>query len=192
MDSTVSRAVQLGLLVSMLSQFALEPAAQVGASVASEGMALVRVQEITKLLEFKDHMILYPFSCSDGTIVFSRGRTDWSGRISLWQLAADGSGAKPLLAEELPSDATRAACSPDSRSVVFRLGPNRKGGFDTPGQVWVLDRASGEIRVISDGSKGSNFYSVWSPQGNWLLVQRFQRHKDAEDADLLRVWLDGR
>ena len=192
LDSTVSRAVQLGLLVSMLSLFTLESAAQAGASAPSKGTALVRVQETTKLFEFKDHMVSYPSSCSDGTIVFSRGRTDWSGKMSLWQLPADGSEAKPLFAEELPSDATRAVCSPDSRSVVFRLGPNRKGGFDTPGQVWVLDRASGEIHVISDGSKGSNFYSVWSPQGNWLLVQRFQREKDAGDADLLRVWLDGR
>lgn len=192
MDSTVSRTVQLGLLAAMLSLLTLESAAQAGASVPSEGTALVRVQETTKLLDFKDHSVSYPFSCSDGTIVFSRRRADWTGKISLWQLPANGSEAKPLFAEELPSDATRAVCSPDSRSVVFRLGPNRKGGFDTPGQVWVLDRASREIRVISDGSKGSNFYSAWSTQGNWLLVQRFQRHKDAEDADLLRVWLDGR
>ena len=152
---------------------------------------LVRAQAARKLIGLDEYVISYPFACSDGTIVFSRVRTDWSDKWTLWEIPAHGGEAKSLIREELPSDATRSVCSPDSRHVVFRLGPNRKGGFDTPGQVRVLDRRTGEIRTLTDGSKGSDFYSVWGPQSEWLVVQRFSFDKDDEDADLWRVWLDG-
>jgi len=89
----------------------------------------------------------------------------------LWlaDLSVSG-GLKPLLQE--PQEDIAPVWSPDGEWIAFgRKRIDRQGGFTS--QVWLYEVATGSLRQITDDPEYNSARFRWSPDGNRLLMQRY-------------------
>lgn len=108
----------------------------------------------------------YTVAADGMTIVYAALRQD--GGSDLWEVAADGSDAHPLLV--CPEAACSGAVwSPDSRRLVYerRNTPALSTSPDPP-QLWWLDPATGETKPVFEDRQWLGYGARWSPDSNWL------------------------
>ena len=74
-----------------------------------------------------------------------------------------GGGAVTRLTHGLPFD-SQPRVSPDGRWIAF---VSDRGGADN---LWVMDRAGGYLRQLSDNEHSVSISPTWSPDGGELLV----------------------
>lgn len=111
---------------------------------------------------------VWDFSLSpDGaTIIYGVIRQD--GGSDLGEVAADGSGARQLLA--CPDAAcSGASWSPDGRRLVYeRRNMLAAGAAPGPPHLWWLDPATGETVPVFEDRQWIGYGARWSPDSNWL------------------------
>ncbi len=96
---------------------------------------------ITKLTE-PDEWANYPdWHPTDGRIVYSRRPVDGSDAYDLYTMGTDGSGAEPLVDDEL--NAVQPTWLPDGSGVIFVLVT---GEDYTTAQMWAVDAGGSNLR----------------------------------------------
>jgi Tol biopolymer transport system component len=108
----------------------------------------------------------------DGRLLYL-SREDNESRLSL--INADGTGQKPLLAEE--HSITRLSLSADGRYLVF--GSNRSGAA----AVWRMEVASGDLKELVKGVQPH-----CSPDGRWVV---YSSTTSGGPSSLHKIGIDG-
>lgn len=100
------------------------------------------------------------------TITYAALRSD--GGSDLWEMAADGSGARPLLA--CPEAAcSGAAWSPDGRRLVYERRSTLLTSTEPgPPHLWWFDPVTGETTAVFEDREWQGYGARWSPDSNWL------------------------
>jgi dipeptidyl aminopeptidase/acylaminoacyl peptidase len=96
----------------------------------------------------------------------------------IWMTSFDGKTTVPLTARAGESESD-PRFSPDGRYVSFLSG---RSDDDENDQVWLLDRAGGEARKLTDFKGGVADYA-WSPDGKRLALIVADTDKDAPSGD---------
>jgi dipeptidyl aminopeptidase/acylaminoacyl peptidase len=100
----------------------------------------------------------------------------------LWlaDLSADV-GLRELL--EASEEDQSPAWSPDGKWIAFaRRRLDRSEGWGS--QLALVDVASGKIRILTDDLRFNNTHFDWSPNGNQILIQRFNLETNSSSPEL--------
>lgn len=100
-----------------------------------------------------------------------------------WLAAADGQDAQLILSE--PEHITAfIQWSPDGQQLAYIRMPDSMVPFPT-GELWLMNRADGEVVFLSTADAGHGYRPVWSPDGTHLaFVDRENPHDPAANEAL--------
>lgn len=163
----------------LLASFALSSAAVAQSGVASsEPRRVFQFEDLARLREVRDLQV-----SPEGDWVAYEVRTAQleEDRIAgdLWMTSWDGVRSVQLTRSK--ASESRPRWSPDGRSLAFLA--DRGEGKDPKTQVWLLDRAGGEARKLTEMPGGVQDFA-WSPDSQRLALI-------ASDPDLEEVAAQG-
>lgn len=145
-------------------------------------VAPVRGERIYQLTEGSDRSVWPRWSPDGQWIAFLRD-SGGDERFQIWVMRRDGRRLRQLT--QLPKAGHRdIAWSPDGTRIAFTSNSAGQGYG-----VEVLDVASGERRVLTDGAY-DDMAPRWSPDGEWLLFTS-RRDLVRTNSDLFLVRADG-
>jgi Tol biopolymer transport system component len=154
-------------------------------SVAPDGKSLLYLQ-----IAFTDDVVSLSLRDGSAKTLFSTGRqenmpawsakaeelawvTNRSGPYEIWVRGADHSGRPAMTAAEFPEGSTKwfmnPALSPDGERLIFS-----RIGEDGATRLWMTSIAGGTPVRLTNSEAGSEFGSVWSPDGTRFAYLQFE------------------
>jgi Tol biopolymer transport system component len=120
------------------------------------------------------------------------------GRLDLWTVNADGTGARRLVSCDYPCNTINDPdWSSDGRKILFGQDdlPTGPGGIPTGFEIKVLDLAANSVTTILSRRDGTGMTGArWSPDGQQIVFSRarFSESGDVSGAALFITDLAGR
>jgi Tol biopolymer transport system component len=140
--------------------------------ISAQGIRLVNLQDGATIVIPSQMGEVGTFS-PDGTQLIYPDIRQVGGQFfpQLWMATLDDTKSLDVLFDNAEEDQT-PRWSPDGDLIAFaRRKLDREEGFAL--QLFILDVESGSIRQITDDPVYNNTSFAWSPDGRYLLVQRF-------------------
>lgn len=140
-----------------------------GAAALMAGTALAAPRALTPADMFNEKTVAAPAVSPDGAWVAyqvkSLDREQDKGLTHIWMTSWDGSRTLQLTSTPKESE-SQPKWSPDGRYLAFVSG---RGDENEADQLWLLDRAGGEARKLTEGRLSVEDYA-WSPDGKRLAL----------------------
>ncbi len=140
-----------------------------GAAALMAGSALAAPRTLTPADIFNEKTVAAPAVSPDGAWVAYQvkglDREQDKGLTHIWMTSWDGARTLQLTATPKESE-SQPKWSPDGRYLAFVSG---RGDENEADQLWLLDRAGGEARKLTEGKLSVEDYG-WSPDGKRLAL----------------------
>ena len=140
-----------------------------GAAALMAGSALAAPRTLTPADLFNEKMVAAPAVSPDGAWVAyqvkSLDRDQDKTLTHIWMTSWDGARTLQLTSTPKESE-SQPKWSPDGRYLAFISG---RGDENETDQLWLLDRAGGEARKLTEGKLSVENYA-WSPDGKRLAL----------------------
>jgi len=149
-----------------------------GALALMAGSALAAPRPLVPADIYNERTISTPSVSPDGAwvayVVKQLDRTEDKAITHVWMTSWDGARTVQMTASPKDSE-SQPRWSPDGRYLAFVSG---RGDEHEADQLWLLDRAGGEARKLTEGKQSVDDYA-WSPDGQKIALIL----KDAEPED---------
>jgi dipeptidyl aminopeptidase/acylaminoacyl peptidase len=155
-----------------------------GALALMAGSALAAPRPLVPADIYNERTLSAPSVSPDGAwvayAVKQLDRTEDKAITHVWMTSWDGTRTVQMTASPKDSE-SRPRWSPDGRFLAFVSG---RGDENEADQLWLLDRAGGEARKLTEGKQSVDDYA-WSPDGQKiaLILKDAEPEEKGADAD---------
>lgn len=128
-----------------------------------------------------------------GKLFFSSG-TEGGASHNTWTVKSDGSGLRPLNPGEENEFVSRAAGKTILQHLSRSTDGRRAAGVDPGGNIYLIDRHSNEMILLSGGHKtktAGHPYPSFSPDGTRILIQSAMLSDNSRSMDICIIHLPG-